>query len=77
MAAGAAVVAGERTVAAGPRVARVASSPDTIRTARRRGLSLLLFLVVLGTQQVMSWLFGGSPFPTDFREPSGRSASSS
>ena len=30
------------------------------------GLSLLLFLVVLGTQQVMSWLFGGSPFPDRF-----------
>ena len=30
------------------------------------GLSLLLFLVVLGAQQVMSWLFGGSPFPERF-----------
>jgi len=30
------------------------------------GLSLLLFLVVLGTQQVMSWLFGGSPLPERF-----------
>jgi signal transduction histidine kinase len=27
------------------------------------GLSLMLFLVVLGTQQVTSWLFGGSPLP--------------
>jgi signal transduction histidine kinase len=30
------------------------------------GLSLFLFLVVLGTQQVMSWLVGGSPFPDRF-----------
>jgi two-component system sensor histidine kinase BaeS len=30
------------------------------------GLSLLLFLVVLGAQQVLSWLFGGSPFPERF-----------
>jgi two-component system sensor histidine kinase BaeS len=30
------------------------------------GLSLLLFLVVLGAQQVMSWFFGASPFPERF-----------